>query len=220
MKRTILAGLLLFVTLLLPKVWAKNTQNKVNFHPIHWGAPAKDSIRPGRYYEIKTVRVREDETWKNKVLPETAGDILYYAEVKFEGTDRTYGIIMDLSLEEKRLWVDADADGDYHEEKCYELFTLKVGALNGYFTPEPLVINRVFQFECGDVNQQILFDLTSFVISEDSHQSSCIYLRSRTWFTGSMKINNEEIRIALTDEDDNGLYMGQPRSKCKNQFKQ
>lgn len=158
----------------------------------------------GNGYLIKMIKIRDNN--KLGSLPDTEANVLYYGEVKLGSPARIHGVLIDLEGKDKLLWVDSNADNNYAGETCYQLFKSdRVPGINFYYSPTPINFLVVYEFKDHRFESMIQFDLPFLAVSRTGYQD-LFFLSTRSWFTGTMPMENNELRVAIVDTNDNGLY--------------
>lgn len=202
--------MLLLIPLLLEQpvgAEQKTRTMEINLQAVHQNTPyfkRSDERKPGNSYLIKMIKIQGNDLFKS--LPETEANVLYYGEVKLGSPARTHGVLVDLEGKNKLLWVDSDADKNYAEETCYQIFKSdRVPGVNFYFSPAPINFLVRFVFEGRQFESLIQFDLPFLAVARTGYQD-LFFLSTRSWFTGVIHTEEAEIRVAIVDTNDNGIY--------------
>lgn len=209
-NRPLLLLVLLLVTLLL-EYPATAEQDKstmeIKLQAVHKDTPAfqrSDERIMGNPYLIRMVKIRDNAQFKS--LPETEANVLYYGEVKLGFPARAHGILIDFEGKDKLFWVDSDADNNYAGETCYQIFKSdRVPGINFYYSPAPIGFQIAFDFEGRQFESLIQFNLPFLAVARTDYQD-LFFLTTRSWFTGIIHTGETEIRVALVDTNDNGIF--------------
>lgn len=207
MRKGALGLILLFSILLLISVYAEEITVDSNLQTVDKDTPffkRSQENELGVQCPLKMVKLTNCP--QIKVPPKVEAAVLYYGEIKLGSPLQTYGIIVDFEGKNKGLWVDSNGDGDFSREKFYQIFQSdRYPGVNVYYSPEPLLFQVTYSLSTGDFKIPLQFDLLFLLISRVGHDDR-FYLRNRTWLTGSIEDNGEELRVALVDTNDNGNY--------------
>ncbi len=199
--------LYLFLLFLLVPAYAEETFIELNLQVVNRDTPVftrPQEHKLGNEYRLKLMKIVNSQ--QISLPPKTEALVLYYGEVKLGFPVQNYGVLVDFEGKEKTLWVDSDADGDFSEEKSYPIFKSdQYPGINVYFSPEPLEFQLADSVKGQTVKIPFQYDLPFLIVSREGH-GDYFFLRSRTWLTGSVEDNGEELRIALVDTNDNGVY--------------
>lgn len=207
MRKLLQLALAGFMLLTFLPVMAQEESMVINLQPVHQNTPVIKKEKKAEYgleCDISMVKIRGNAEFKT--LPETEANVLYYGKVELGSPAQSYGMLIDFEGAEKKVWADTDRDGDYAEEPFYSLFkSEKFPILNVYFSPTPLVFQIDYPVDGRHVKHDIQFDLPYFIIARSSFTDFC-RLTTRTWYTGYLMDNGEQIQVALVDGNDNGCY--------------
>ncbi len=180
---------------------------EINLQAVHKDTPLferTEERKLGNGFLIKMIKIRDNPKFKS--LPETNANVLYYGEVKFGLPARAHGVLIDFEGKDKLLWVDSDADNNYAGETCYQLFKSdRIPGINFYYSPTPVNFLVAFDFEDHKYESIIQFDLPFLAVARNGYQD-LFFLSTRSWFTGSVNTGKTELRVAVVDTNDNGLY--------------
>ncbi|HHW12390.1 MAG TPA: hypothetical protein GXX33_05240 [Firmicutes bacterium] len=182
------------------------TTEEFPLHPIDKDRPFSLELKEdeGQKCELRMVRVKGNA--KIAKPPQIDANVLYYAEAKLGNPAKVYGLLVDLEGEKKQIWVDADADLDFAEERGYELFKSdRYPGLNVYYAPMPLSFNVTYKIADEEYSIPVSFDLPYLIVARAGYHDFLL-LRTRTWLAGHLYIEDEEIPIALVDTDFNGCF--------------
>lgn len=202
--------LLLIISLLLEYPAAAEDEKRtliINLQAVHKDTPYYERPEERKYgnpYFIKMIKIRGNNQFES--LPETEANVLYYGEVKLGSPARTHGVLIDFEGKDKLLWVDSDADKNYTEETCYQIFKSdRIPGINFYFSPAPISFQVRFDFEGRQFESLIQFDLPFLAVARTGYQDH-FFLATRSWFTGIIHTGETETRVAVVDTNDNGIY--------------
>lgn len=198
---------LVFFCLLAATAAAQNQLIEVELQAIYKDAPAfenkKASVNQTKC-NLKMVKIQDN--LKIATLPDTSAKVLFYGEISLQSPVQKYGVLIDFEAKEKILWVDSDGDKDFKEESGYEIFKSdRYPGLNIYYSPTPISLT-VKYFLDGQLSEKTLqFDIPYILITKFG-SGDYFQVKSRTWFSGLIKLDGEELQVALVDVDDNGSY--------------
>lgn len=162
----------------------------------------KYSSRPNPY-PIRMIKIRDNPQFKS--LPDTEANVLYYGEVKLGSPARAHGILIDFEGKEKLLWADSDADNNFAGEAVYQIFKSdRFPGTNYYYAPTPISFQVAFDFEGRRFDSLLQFDLF-FAVARIGYQDY-FALTTRTWLIGSIPAGDAELRVAVIDTNNNGIY--------------
>ncbi len=203
--------LFLCIGFLLSPVLAEDTFQDIqelDLQAVHKDTPnierTKDS-EWGSRHNLKMVKVQNQPQIKTPPVTEAA--VLYYGEIQLGIPAKSYGILVDFEGNDKVLWVDSNADGDFSQEPAYQIFKSdRFPGANIYYSPEPLVFQTSYSFNNQLFDIPIQFDLTYLVVSRVGH-ADFFHLKTRTWLIGALEDNGEETRLAVVDTNDNGYFI-------------
>jgi len=202
--------LLMIVSLFLNYPAAAKPEKRtltIQLQPVHKAAPGFNSSgesKLGNPYSIRMVKIRNNPQFKS--LPDTEANVLYYGEVKLGSPARTHGILIDFEGEEKLFWVDSDADNNFAGETAYQIFKSdRVPGTNYYYSPTPISFQAVFEFEDHRFESLLQFNLPFLAVARTGYRDY-FTLTTRTWFTGNLKVGENELRIGIIDTNNNGIY--------------
>lgn len=181
---------------------------EINLRAVHKDTPLfferSEERKLGNGYLIRMIKIRDNDNFGS--LPDTDANVLYYGEVRLGSPARTHGVLIDFEGQEKLLWVDSDADNNYAGETCCQIFKSdRIPGINYYYSPTPIDFLVVYEFKGRRFESLIQFDLPFLAVSRTGYQD-LFFLATRTWFTGSIQMENNELRVAIVDTNDNGLY--------------
>lgn len=205
-RRFLLLGIL-FVSTLLPQVWAENAPMEILLQPVHKDTPflkrPKDQ-EPGTHYSIKMIKLKDNPLVK--AAPAIDAAVLHYGEVKLGYPAKTYGILIDFEGQDKVLWPDSDADLDYSKETSFSIFKSdRYTGGNIYYSPTPLTFLVTYVFHGKDYPIPIQMDLPYLIIFRAGFEDF-FNLQTRTWFIGTVETKKGEQQIAVVDANNNGIY--------------
>lgn len=191
---------------LLPAL-AETPSVAITLYPVHNDTPYFERPKTrelGIPYPVKMVKIRDNPIIKSP--PDTTANVLYYGQVKLGYPLATYGILFDLEGKTPQLWVDAGGYGDYFPQIPQALYkSEKYPGNNVYFAPAPLTMTAKYTFADHVYQIPIQFELPYLIVAQAGFDDFC-FLKTRTWFTGEISGNHDDIRIALVDTNDNGYY--------------
>lgn len=194
--------------LLLIPVYADETSLEFNLQTVDKDTPSFKRVKEnelGRQYQLKMVKITNSPLIKAPP-PNIEAAVLFYGEIKLGSPIQTYGILVDFEGKDKTLWLDSNADGDFSQEKPYQIFKSdRYPGANVYYSPEPIMFQVTYSVAGQAVKIPLQFDLPFLTISRVGH-GDYVFLRTRTWLTGSIEDKGEELRVALVDVNDNGLF--------------
>lgn len=208
MKKGLLLGWLVFVigSFLLPAL-AETPSVEIVLHPVHNDTPFFERPKArelGMQYPVKMLKIRDNPVIK--APPETTANVLYYGQVKLGYPLTAHGILFDLEGTPLQLWVDTNGQGDYSSEVPQNLYKSdKYPGINVYFAPAPLTINAKYSFPGHTYQIPLRYELPYLIVAQAGFEDFC-FLKVRTWFTGVIPGNDDDIQIALVDTNDNGYY--------------
>jgi hypothetical protein len=210
-RKLLISALLLPLIMVLLEYSAMSEPEKrimeINLRAVHKNTPLferSEERKLGNGYLIRMIKIRDNDKFGS--LPDTEANVLYYGEVKLGSPARTHGVLIDFEGKEKLLWVDSDADNNYAGETCYQVFKSdRVPGINYYFSPTPIDFLVAYEFKGRRFESLIQFDLPFLAVSRTGYQD-LFFLATRSWFTGSIQMENNELRVAVVDTNDNGLY--------------
>ncbi len=158
----------------------------------------------GVAYPIKMIKIRDNSLIT--VPPETPANILYFGQLKLGSPSVSYGVLFDLEGKDKQLWVDVAGNGDYSEVSPQQLYkSEKYPGINVYYSPLPLTFQVKYTYTDHTFEVPIQFELPYLMVAQAGF-ADYFYLKTRTWFTGTIRGNNDDIQLALVDTNDNGYY--------------
>ncbi len=207
--RLFLLPLLLIAPLLAHPAAAKDEKRtlSINLQAVHKDTPyfkRSDERKLGNLHYIKMIKIRGNDQFES--LPKTEANVLYYGEINLGSPARTHGVLIDFEGKDKLLWVDSDADKNYTEETCYQIFKSdRVPGINFYFSPAPISFQVRFEFQGRQFESLVQFNLPFLAVARTGYQDH-FFLNTRSWFTGSIQSGDTEIRVAVVDANDNGIY--------------
>lgn len=179
----------------------------VPLYPVHNDTPYFIRNKAGELgvpYPVKMVKIRDNPVIK--APPDTAANVLYYGQVNFGNPLTAHGILFDLEGKTPKLWVDSDGKGDYSAQVPQTLYKSdKYPGINVYYAPAPLTMNAGYTFPDHTYYLPVQFDLPYLIVAQAGFEDFC-HLKNRTWLTGVITVDDDEIRIALVDTNDNGHY--------------
>ncbi|HEX3044864.1 MAG TPA: hypothetical protein VHY08_08910 [Bacillota bacterium] len=208
MRRNLLfIMLLLFILGFTMITYAEEPSQEIILQPVNKDTPEfsrSKETEQGLKYDLRMVKIENNEQIKKP--PVTDAKILYYGKVKLGNPALEYGILVDFEGAQKILWVDADADLDYSEETPLEIFKSdRYPGVNVYYSPAPLTFQIMYRFDINEYRVPLLFDLPYLVVARIG-STDIFYLKTRTWFSGTLSDNGEDLNIAVVDTNDNGIY--------------
>jgi hypothetical protein len=199
--------LCLFTALILTPVYADETLLELSLQTVDKEAPSFERAEEnalGKDYSLKMVKISNCP--QIKVPPHTDATVLYYGVITLGSPVQSHGILVDFEGKNKVFWVDSDADGDFSQEKIYQIFKSdRYPGLNVYYSPEPVMFQVAFSLAGEDFKIPLQYNMPFLLISRVGHGDK-FFLNARTWLTGSVEASGEEIRVALVDTNDNGNY--------------
>jgi hypothetical protein len=204
--RILCISILIFGILLTPAL-AETPSEEILLKPAQNDTPffkrSKDQ-ELGVSYSIKMIKIRDNASIT--APPGTPANILYFGQVKLGSPPVNYGVLFDLEGKEKQLWVDAEGNGDYSKVSPRQLYkSEKYPGTNVYYSPLPLTFQIKYTYTDHTYQVPIQFELPYLIVAQAGF-SDYFYLKTRTWFTGIIPGNNDDIQIALVDTNDNGYY--------------
>jgi hypothetical protein len=207
MSRRIFFISILIFWILLTLVWAETPSEVILLKLAQNDTPffkrSKDQ-ELGVSHSIKMIKIRDNASIT--APPDTPAGILYFGQVKLGSPPVNYGVIFDLEGKEKQLWVDSEGNGDYSKASPRQLYkSEKYPGANVYFSPLPLTFYVKYTYADHTYQAPIQFELPYLIVSQAGF-ADYFYLKTRTWFTGVIPGNNDDIQIALVDTNDNGNY--------------
>ena len=180
---------------------------EINLQAVHKDTPyfeRTEEQKWGKGYLIKMIKIRGNDKFQS--LPETQANVLYYGELNLGSPERTHGVLIDFEGKDKLLWVDSNADNNFVGETCYQIFKSdRIPGINFYYSPTPIDFLVAFEFEGRQFESAIQFDLPFLAVARTGYQD-LLFLTTRSWFTGSVPMGTTELRVAVVDTNDNGLY--------------
>lgn len=206
-KGLLLCWLILVIGGFLLPVLAETPSVEIVLHPVHNNTPffeRPEARELGIPYPVKMLKIRDNPIIK--APPGTTANVLYFGQVKLGYPLADHGILFDLEGKTPQLWVDAGGQGDYSSQVPQALYKSdKYPGINVYFAPAPLTINARYSFPGHTYQIPLQYELPYLIVAQAGFEDFC-FLKVRTWFTGVIPGNDDDIQIALVDTNDNGYY--------------
>lgn len=197
---------MMVVTLLLEYPAAAKPEKRtldIKLQPVHKDTLGFNYSNGPNSFPIRMIKIRDNPQFKS--LPDTEANVLYYGEVKLGSPARTHGILIDFEGKEKLLWADSDADNNFTGETAYQIFKSdRFPGTNYYCSPTPISFQIAFDFEGRRFESLHQFDLF-FAVARTGYQDY-FTLTTRTWLIGSIPAGDAELRVAVIDTNNNGIY--------------
>lgn len=180
---------------------------EIELHPVHNDTPYFERPKArelGTPCPIKMIKIRDNPLIVSP--PDTTANILYFGQLKLGYPLAEHGILFDLEGKTPQFWVDESGRGDYFSQVPHALYKSdKYPGINVYYAPAPLTMNAGYTFPDHTYQIPIRFELPYLIVAQTGFEDYC-FLKTRTWFTGVIPGDDDDIRIALVDANDNGYY--------------
>lgn len=208
LKKSMRLCLIIFMIFgLLFSAFAETQIPAVTLYPVHNDTPFFKRTKDrelGVPCPVKMVKIRNNPIIK--APPDTTANVLYYGEVKLGYPPVPHGILFDLEGKAPQLWVDAEGRGDYSAQAPQALYQSdKYPGINVYYAPAPLTMNAGYEFPGHGFQMRVQFELPYLIVAQAGFEDF-FFVKTRTWLTGVIAGDDDDIRIALLDTNDNGYY--------------
>lgn len=158
---------------------------------------------------MQRVELKFDGLEKYRNLPKLVMKQPYIGEITLGPTQQKFAIIIDVTPDEKRLYLDTDGDGDFSGEPMTlllnEWYGLQVYLVIG---PEPLEVK--VHTGRGEEILPMQISIASGLLNKPRvlvEETPFLYIKVKTWFLGYLKrASGREMAIAMVDADNNGKY--------------
>ncbi|HBF37525.1 MAG TPA: hypothetical protein DDW50_09420 [Firmicutes bacterium] len=133
----------------------------------------------------------------------------YTGKIKFgDKPDESFGVIVDIVGEEKRLYIDTDGDGSFAGEKWVPLLNEWYGNQNYWIiAPEPIRLMVSYRSKPG---QKVPIDISvsGALIDAGFNQKvkPFLLIEDRTWFLAKVMEDGYEKMVAVIDYNHNGCF--------------
>jgi hypothetical protein len=144
-----------------------------------------------------------------KDLPKLGLKNPYTGRIKFgDKPDQSFGVIVDIVGEEKRLYIDTDGDGSFAGEKWVPLLNEWYGNQNYWIiAPEPI---RLMVSYRSKPEQKFPIDISveGVLIDPGSNKKikPFLLIEDRTWFLANVMEDGAEKMAAIIDHNHNGCF--------------
>ncbi len=171
---------------------------------------------------MPTLYKKADQYWKSlqrveleighvdqfKDVPKLGLKNPYTGKIKLgDKPDQSFGVIVDIVGEEKRLYIDTDGDGSFAGEKWVPLLNEWYGNQNYWIiAPEPIQLMVGYRAKPGKFPMEV--SVSGALIDSGSAQKMKPFLliENRTWFIAKINEDGAEKLVAVIDQNHNGCF--------------